>query len=443
MSVTSTGSESESAQSKSPTSSGLVANPQNGDGTGSNFQLSDSAPQIHDIPSGISTIDPSELADLIANYGNSTSTAWLEKERYRTWRPSPSPTSKSSFPPVQGYLEANGWVFAWGSPIISDRSALKPTAEAFIRWVSSQDLRPVFCCVDVELEEILAGMGWSTVSCINEDVIDPEHVIELTMGGEDVEVNNGTTGMVKDLKKNLRRAERANVQVEEVKREDMGDEVKKELAEGIEAWKKSRSGLQLAATSFDPWLDFEHRRYWVARVDTKAVGIIILTPVQDSYVIKNAVSFPKAPKGTSEALIFTALKDLRDERASGNTDDVDQTDRQADQGQSQSQNNGAAEDSDKAQQEASHRRDSRTGHMSVTFSISAAGDLKPTKNVSGWKFTWLNKTYSNVSQGTGLLNRSDFRSKFDSEREPMFVCYPTEDGFGLDGIETLLKLLRR
>ncbi|KAH7928703.1 hypothetical protein BV22DRAFT_1030465 [Leucogyrophana mollusca] len=372
----------------------------NGTGTGSNFHLTDSAPQMHGIPEG--AMDPAELADLIATHGNSTSTAWLERERYRTWRPA-EPISQSAFAPVQGYLEANGWVFGWGSPIVPDNAALKPTAEAFVGWAHQLEMRPVYCCVDSALEEVLAGMGWSTVSCINEDVVDPEHVMELTEGGG--EGGSSAGSMVKDLKKNLRRAEKANVDVGEVRREGMGDAVKRELESGIEAWKEARSGLQLAATSFDPWLDFEHRRYWVARVDGKAVGVLVLTPVQDSFVIKNAVSFPKAPKGTSEALIHTALKDLRDEHSSGDHDG--------------------------------------DGNVSVTFSISAADDLKPTKNVSGWKFTWLNKTYSNVSQGAGLLNRSDFRSKFDSTREPMFVCYPTEDGFGLDGIETLLKLLRR
>jgi len=99
--------------------------------------------------------------------------------------------------------------------------------------------------------------------------------------------------------------------------------------------------------------------------------------VQDAFVIKNAVSFPKAPKGTSEYLITSALRDLRNEREA-ETGSVS------------------------------------VGDISVTFNISASSDLKPTKNISGWKFTWLNKTYSNVSQGAGLLNRGNFRVRFYS-----------------------------
>ncbi|EIW80295.1 hypothetical protein CONPUDRAFT_125025 [Coniophora puteana RWD-64-598 SS2] len=351
-------------------------------------------------------MDGAELADIVAKHGHSSATAWLETDHYRIWRPSASePIKQSSFPPVQGYLEANNYVFAWGNPIVSDVAALKPTLEAFIAWVTSRNSKPVFSCVNSEVESILASMGWATVSCINEDVVDPEHVYELTHE-EAVTSDDGNAGMVKDMKKNLRRADKADLKVEEITGDAWTDDVKKEIDDGVAAWKKSRSGIQLAATDFLPWLDFEHRRYWLARHEGKAVGIIIISPVRDQYVIKNAVHFPKAPKGTSEQLIHQALTDLRNERSDG-------------------------EDHPSV------------GDISVTFSISAAGDLKPTKNISGWRFTWLNKTYSNVSSSAGLLNRGDFRSKFDSKREPMFVCYSSEDGFGLDGIETLVKLLRR
>jgi len=381
-----------------------LSSSQMNESTGSNFELTDSVPNIP--PSADGKMDGAELADIVAKHGHSSSTAWLETDHYRIWRPSDSePIKQSSFPPVQGYLEANNYIFAWGNPIVSDIAALKPTLEAFIAWAKSRDSKPVFSCVNGEVESILADMGWATVSCINEDVVDPEHVYELTHE-EAVTSDDGNASMVKDMKKNLRRADKADLKVEEITGDAWTDEVKKEIDDGVAAWKKNRSGLQLAATDFLPWLDFEHRRYWLARHEGKAAGIIIITPIRDQFVIKNAVHFPKAPKGTSEQLIHQALTDLRNERSDG--DDHPSV-----------------------------------GDISVTFSISAAGDLKPTKNISGWRFTWLNKTYSNVSSSAGLLNRGGFRSKFDSKREPMFVCYSSEDGFGLDGIETLVKLLRR
>ncbi|KAI6104886.1 hypothetical protein EDD16DRAFT_245205 [Pisolithus croceorrhizus] len=346
-------------------------------------------------------IDSAELADIIAKHGHAPATAWLERGRYRIWRPSSPQPSARSFLPIQGYLYANGWVFAWGGPIVAGgkEEDIRTVAMAFVEWAQSHDLRPVYCCVNAELEDILGDMGWSTVHCINEDVIDAEHVLELT--SEDDKGGHGS--MVKDLKKNLRRAAKANIEVVRINHEEWTQEMRSEIEAGIEEWKSHRKGLQLAATSFDPWLDFDNREYWVARKSGKLVGILILTPVNHSYVIKNCVSFPDAPKGTSERLIHDALQDLHDEL----------------------------------------EKEGREGSISVTFNISAAGDLEPTRNISGWKFTWLSQTYRNVSKGANLLQRSDFRSKFDATKEPMFVCYPTEDGFGLDGIETLLKLLRR
>ena len=44
-----------------------------------------------------------EIADLIAKYGSSSSTAWLEFQRYQIWRPE-EPIPESSFVPVQGYM---------------------------------------------------------------------------------------------------------------------------------------------------------------------------------------------------------------------------------------------------------------------------------------------------------------------------------------------------
>lgn len=102
------------------------------------------------------------------------------------------------------------------------------------------------------------------------------------------------------------------------------------------------------------------------------VGFLIITPIQDtSYQIKNAVSFPNSPKGTSEELIYTALKDLYEEHHSDNL----------------------VED----------RR------ISVTFGISASDSMTPVNNLSGWKVTALSKTYGKVATGAGLLRRGEFR----------------------------------
>ena len=86
--------------------------------------------------------------------------------------------------------------------------------------------------------------------------------------------------------------------------------------------------------------------------------------------------------------------------------------------------------------------------------------MSATHHLGGWKVTALSKTYAKVSfslhlpldfiltslaqiaKATGLINRLEFRRKFESIHEPMFVCYP-EDGFGLDGVKALLRALKK
>ena len=48
--------------------------------------------------------DKSSIAELVAQYGSSSATAWLEFERYKIWRPE-DPIPESEFVPVQGYMQ--------------------------------------------------------------------------------------------------------------------------------------------------------------------------------------------------------------------------------------------------------------------------------------------------------------------------------------------------
>lgn len=102
--------------------------------------------------------------------------------------------------------------------------------------------------------------------------------------------------------------------------------------------------------------------------------MLILTRIHgDSWQIKNCVSFPSAPKGTSEDLIYTALRDLHEEEVRG----------------------GLCGDPDK--------------HVTATFGITASDEINPVENLSGWKVTWLSKTYSRIAKTAGLTRRGDFR----------------------------------
>jgi hypothetical protein len=58
----------------------------------------------------------------------------------------------------------------------------------------------------------------------------------------------------------------------------------------------------------------------------------------------------------------------------------------------------------------------RHGGVAVTFGITASDTLTPVDNLSGWKITWLSKTYNKVVGLTGLTRRGDFRVRFFSSR---------------------------
>ena len=229
-----------------PNSTGQEAE-DSGDNEEFDFQQpSTSSPQqAADVEADKATGDKAGIADLIARYGSSSATSWLEFARYKIWRPS-VPIPQSSFPPVQGYLRSDPFVFAWGNPIVSDPSALEATCAAFIEWARSQKLRPIWLCVDGEMEKVLGGVGskfgWSALSCIVEDFLDPRSVVELAH-------SHGGGSEVKDFKKNLRRAERENVQVREVQVDQWADAMKRQVEEGIANWKKSKTGIQIASVS--------------------------------------------------------------------------------------------------------------------------------------------------------------------------------------------------
>jgi hypothetical protein len=229
---------SEAGQSEPSVSS----SPETQGPTEADFDFQNSSDAL-DVEGDKAVGDKAGIAELISKYGSSSATSWLEFGRYKIWRPS-VPIPQSSFPPVQGYLRSDPFVFAWGNPLVSDPAALEATCAAFIDWARSQKLRPIWLCVDGQMEQVLGAQGskfgWSTLSCIVEDFLDPRSVVELAH-------SHGGGSEVKDFKKNLRRAERAKVQVREVQHDAWTDAMKKQVEEGISGWKKSKTGIQIAS----------------------------------------------------------------------------------------------------------------------------------------------------------------------------------------------------
>ena len=172
-------------------------------------------------------------------------------------------------------MEKDNYIFAWGDPIASSPAALLSITRQFIAFCQSKGKSPVWFCINRELTDILAEeFGWCGISCINDDQVDPAHIVALTSP-----VAKGKEGRhaVKDLKKNLAKAEKAGVDISEVKSHEWTEEEKLQVGQGISKWKAGRHGIQLASSSFQPWLDSKHRRYWVARVN-KHVFVLSFGP---------------------------------------------------------------------------------------------------------------------------------------------------------------------
>jgi len=198
-----------------------------------------------------------------------------------------------------------------------------------------------------------------------------------------------------DLKKNIRKAERAGVQIVE-KTGVWTPEERAGVDEGVGKWKMGRKGEQVASDSLAPWMDECHRRYWIAQTAAgQIVGLMVLAPLkQNGYLIKNSLVFPEAPIGTSEQLNAHVIITLRNE-----------------------------------------------GCNMVTFGVSAADTLVPVSNVGGVGMTFLSKAYGVIMQSTGLTKRGTYRKKFAPKEDSVYICYPPS-GLGWSGIQALMKMLR-
>jgi len=323
------------------------------------------------------------LPALIAKYGGSLSTAWIE-ERYSVWR---GKNHQQSNPRVQGYLARGKFYFAWGNPICRDNEEVKhEIAHEFVEWATkTKHKKVVWCCVDGTFADILGKeLNWSVLSCVREDVLHPD-IKKLDQ---------------KDVRQNVRRAERAHVTFDELHfkapKFSPDDATREEIEAGLERWKAGRSGTQIAAAGLLPWLDAQHRRYFIARDEhKKIVAVCILASIaHHSYQVKHAVTFPEAPHGTSEGILAHVIREMQFE-----------------------------------------------GKNNLTFGASAQEDLQIEYNLGGWKIKMLGKAYRKIVSKYGLANRGQFRSKFGTEDEPLHVAYP-QHGFGWAGLVALMKMMR-
>lgn len=191
------------------------------------------------------------LEDLIAKYGDSTNTAWTDKE-YELWRHGPT-----GF--VVGFVDAKHHAVTWGPPLCS-REKLSEVIRAYLHWCKEErKLGVIWANADERTENVLVKEHkWRALAVTSEQRVDPKRVDTMDN---------------KHLEKKIRQAEVAGVTVRLIEGA-ITDDLRQELDDGMHRWMEGRTGAQIHTTHLRPWSDVQHRTYFVARDKDKHVGYL-------------------------------------------------------------------------------------------------------------------------------------------------------------------------
>jgi aspartyl-tRNA synthetase len=276
-----------------------------------------------------------------------------------------------------GYAEEGGYALVMGNPLCDPRQ-FQPVIRAFLKYLRQQkDLRPLWLLVSTEVEEILGSkLGWRTLSCVAEERVPIE--------------------AAKKVAKKERQAEDAGVTIQEHPvDEPVPQEFRDRCDKKIAEWKDNRKGSkQVHITEVRPWVDMEHRRYLWAETkegDIAALCVLHRLSPANGYQIKFALDFPGSPSGTIEALISAAIQTL-----------------------------------------------AKAGVQNVTFGAGALPEMVTGGNLDGVRARILSKTYKTIAQQLKLVQKSEFREKFGTRNDLVYICYPFM-GLGVSGARTLIK----
>ncbi|KAI3318261.1 aspartyl-tRNA synthetase [Xylariaceae sp. AK1471] len=276
-----------------------------------------------------------------------------------------------------GYAEENGYALIMGNPLCDQRQ-YPSVISSFLRYLKkSEDLRPIWLLVSAQVEEILGSkLGWRTLSTTAEERVDTHNAAQVT--------------------KKERQAKNADIKIHSTALgEPVPDDVRAKCDKRIQDWKDNRKGKkQVHITEVRPWISMAHRRYvWAEDKTGEIVGLVILHRLspQNGYQIKFALDFPGSPSGSIEALVSHSLRLLQS-----------------------------------------------AGIRNVTFGTGAQSELEVGHNLNGIKAKILSHTYKTVAQSLKLVAKSEFREKFGTKNDPVYICYPFM-GLGVSGARTLIK----
>jgi len=276
-----------------------------------------------------------------------------------------------------GYAEENGYALVMGNPLCDPRQYPIVIRDFLKHLRKHQDLRPLWLLVSADVEEILASkLGWRSLSCVAEERVPVDEA--------------------KSVAKKQRQAEDAGVTIHELPlNAPVPDDLRERCDKRIEDWKANRKGTkQVHITEVRPWVDMEHRRYlWAETKEGEIAALCVLHKLSpaNGYQIKFALDFPGSPNGTIEALISGAIQSL-----------------------------------------------AKAGISNVTFGAGALPEMVTGENLDGIRSRILSKTYRTIAQQLKLVQKSEFREKFGTQNDLVYICYPFM-GLGVSGARTLIK----
>jgi len=300
------------------------------------------------------------LEDLIANYGDSTSTSWGD-ERYRVWRDRTTGAAVS-------YVPSHRFAIIPGNPLC-DPSQYARVIHTFLQWLRRETrLKPIWILCSPEVETVLGEkLGWRSLSCVAEERVDPQRSTQAAAEGE--------------VARKVRRAEGEGVRIVSIPQgEPFPEHLRAQVDRRIQDWLANRKGTQIHLSDIDPWRDPRHRWYFYAtdRQGTICafVTLAMLAPV-NGMQIKYAFDFPGAPSGAIEYIVTHAIQTA-----------------------------------------------AKSGVKSLTFGAGATSQLTPGHHMYGTKVKMLQHTYEAVAKQFHLSRKSEFRLKLGAHEEPLYIAYP-------------------
>lgn len=316
-------------------------------------------------------VDEFPLEKLIANYGDATNTSWLD-ERFQIWR------HKTNGAAVGYVVKENRFAMITGDPLC-DPTQQDTVVKDFVKFVEKElKLTPVWMLVSESVQDVLGNrLGWRTLTCVEEQRVDADKHAGGPKGRE------------------ARKIEREGIKIDEIRPDE---DFMKRADKQIEAWKEKRSGKkQVHLTEVRPWVDMEHRRYFVAEKDFKEDGVeekrvmsmVVLAQLapRHGWQVKWALDFPGTPSGVIEASVITALA---------------------------------------------------TVSGPVTFGAGVSEKFIPGANLGGVRAKFLARTYDTITKSLRLNKKSEFRTKFGAYGEPIYLCYPRH-GLGVRDFKYIIQ----